>query len=208
MHRDSLMKITPLIRILSITLLTAAFASLQAAPVTYQGTLSGAAEFPANPSLGTGTATVIVDSVAHTMQVLVTFSGLTGLTTAAHIHAATAIAGDGTAGVATQLPTFAGFPLTVTSGSYDNTYDTLLAGTWNPAYVTANGGSVAAAESVFFQSLADGKAYLNVHTDVYRGGEIRTFLNRVPDAGATLSLLAISLGGLAFAARRSPRRAV
>ena len=103
MHGCSTMKITPLIRTLSVTLLTAAFASLQAAPITYQGTLSGAAESPANPSPGTGTATVIIDPAAHTMQVLIMFSGLTGITSAAHIHAATAIAGEGTASVLAHL---------------------------------------------------------------------------------------------------------
>jgi hypothetical protein len=44
--------------------------------------------------------------------------------------------------VATTLPTFAGFPLGVTSGTYINTLDLTLASSYNPAFVTANGGSM------------------------------------------------------------------
>src|SRR6185503_329116 len=83
--------------------------------------LNGASESPANGSPGTGFATVTYDSVAHTLELDVTFSGLLGMTTASHIHAPTAVPFTGTASVATTSPTFAGFPLGVTSGSYQNT---------------------------------------------------------------------------------------
>ncbi|WP_139379481.1 CHRD domain-containing protein [Zoogloea sp. LCSB751] len=39
-----------------------------------------------NASPATGAAMVVIDTVAHTMQVDVVFSGLLGPTTAAHIH--------------------------------------------------------------------------------------------------------------------------
>jgi len=150
-------------------------ASTQAAVVTYTASLSGPNESPANASPGTGSATVDVDAVAHTMHVHVDFTGLLGPTTASHIHAATAVAGTGTAGVATTTPYFAGFPIGVTSGTYDNTLDLTLASSYNPAYVTAQ-GSVPAAEAALEAAIAAGKAYLNVHTQVYAGGEIRGFL--------------------------------
>ena len=73
-------------------------------------------------------------------------------------------------------------PSGVTSGSYLNTLNTSLASSFNPAYVTANGGSVAAAEAALFQAIADGKAYLNLHSNVYPGGEIRGFLVPAPNA--------------------------
>ena len=66
----------------------------------------------------TGFATVVYDDLAHTLSVDASFSGLLGTTTAAHIHAATAVPGVGTAGVATQTPSFVGFPLGVTSGTF------------------------------------------------------------------------------------------
>src|SRR5204863_6081105 len=103
---------------------------------------------PSEPttSLGIGSGTVNYDDVAHTLELQVTFSGLTGTTTASHIHGPTTIPFTGTAGVATTTPSFAGFPLGVTSGSFSNTLDLTLASSFNPSYVTANGGTPAGAE--------------------------------------------------------------
>ena len=159
-------------------------------PITYTANLDGPSEFPPNASPGTGFARVVFDSIAHTLDVHVTFSGLLGTTTASHIHAATASPFTGNAGVATQVPTFVGFPLGVTSGTYDHSFDTSLASTWNPAFITANGGTVQAAEAAFGAALADGKAYFNIHSTMFPGGEIRGFLVRFSDAtGAVNSLL-------------------
>jgi hypothetical protein len=105
----------------------------------------------------------------------------------------------GTAGVATTTPTFAGFPLGVTSGVYDNTLDLTQNTSWNPAFITANGGTTASAESAFMSGIAAGKAYLNIHTSVVPGGEIRGFLFAVP---APSSLALLGLGGLVAARRR------
>jgi MYXO-CTERM domain-containing protein len=123
---------------------------------------------------------VVYDSVAHTLNVHVTFSGLQGTTTASHIHSATAVPLSGTAGVATTTPTFAGFPLGVTSGTYDNTLDLTLASSYNPSFVSANGGTTATAEAALAAGLAAEKAYLNIHTNVVPGGEIRGFLIAQP----------------------------
>lgn len=147
----------------------------QAAPVTYVANLSGPNEFPVNASPGTGTATVDLDVVAHTMHVHVVFSGLLGTTTASHIHCPTSTPLSGTAGVATTTPTFAGFPTGVTAGTYDNTLDLTLASSYNPSFVTAQGG-LANAEATLENSIANGTAYLNVHTNQFTGGEIRGFL--------------------------------
>jgi hypothetical protein len=131
------------------------------------------------------------------MRVRVTFSGLLGDTTASHIHAATAIPGTGTAMVATTTPTFPGFPLGVTSGTYDQTFDMALASSYNPAFITANGGTVASAEAALAASLADGTAYLNIHTTVVPGGEIRGFLQVVPEPSG---LILLGIGSLALTA--------
>ncbi len=72
--------------------------------------LSGAAEAPPNASPGIGIALVELDTLTHMLHVNVSFSGLTAPNTAAHIHCCTAIPGTGTAGVATSVPTFIGFP--------------------------------------------------------------------------------------------------
>jgi hypothetical protein len=124
------------------------------------------------------------------MNVNVSFSGLVGTTTASHIHAATLTAGSGTAGVATTTPYFAGFPIGVTSGTYNNTLDMTQASSYNPAYVTANGGTIAGAEAALLAAMLADKAYYNIHSTVYGGGEIRGFLVLVPEPGvATLLVL-------------------
>ena len=96
---------------------------------------------------GTGFAQVDIDDVAHTMHIVAAFSGLTGTTTAAHIHAATLVAGAGTAGVATTTPSFALFPLGVTSGTFEATLDMTQASSYNPSYVADYGGTTAGAEA-------------------------------------------------------------
>src|SRR5438552_16137662 len=101
----------------------------------FTGSLSGPGESPANTSPGTGFADVLYDNQAHSLEVKVTFSGLLGTTTASHIHAATATPLTGTAGVATQVPTFTGFPLGVTSGSYHHPLHVSLASSFNTSFV-------------------------------------------------------------------------
>ena len=95
-----------------------------------------------------------------------TFSDLTSGTTAAHIHAPTARSElTGKAGVATQVPFFDGFPIDVISGNYDHSFDTLDASFYNPAFLTANGGTPALAEAVLrFKLWTRHKAYFNIHT--------------------------------------------
>jgi hypothetical protein len=182
-------------------------APANAATITYEALLSGLAESPPNASPGTGLAIVVVDDVANTMEVKVSFSGLLGTTTAAHIHCCTTSAGTGTAGVATTLPYFAGFPIGVTSGTYDNILDMTAASSYNPAFVTANGGSVASAEAAIFSGLAAGEAYLNIHTTVVPGGEIRGFLAATPLPGA-LPLFATGLGAIGLLGWRRKRKYV
>jgi hypothetical protein len=173
-----------------------------ATPITFVTILTGANEAPPNGSPGTGTAIVIIDAVAHTMEIHVSFSGLVGNTTASHIHCCTAVPGAGTAGVATAVPSFPGFPLGVTGGTYDHVFDTSLAATWNPAFITAHGGTPLSAEADFFAAMLAGKTYYNIHTNQFPGGEIRGFL-AVPEP-ATLALLGVALAGLGFTRRRAP----
>src|SRR5262245_18084677 len=103
-----------------------------AIPVTFVALLNGPSENPSNGSAGTGFAFVTFDKAAHTLDPNVSFSGLTGTTTASLIHCC--IAAPGNAEVATQTPSFIGFPLGVSSGVFINSYDTTLLATYNAPF--------------------------------------------------------------------------
>ena len=162
----------------------AALAALLAFPISARAT-----QFTFNVSLdaaqagvvspGTGSATLILDDVANTLDVSLSFSGLLSPTNNAHIHCC---APPGmTAGVI--IPFVPPFPLGVTSGTMNNTFN------------------ITAAQVLQVES---GGAYINIHTDQFAAGEIRGQIDAVPEP-STLALFGAGLAGLA-AFRRSPSR--
>jgi hypothetical protein len=78
--------------------------------------------------------------------------------------------------VATTLPTFTDFPSGTTSGTYSHTFDMLDVSSYNPAFVTAHGGTAAGAAAAILAGLEAGQAYLNIHTTTFPAGELRGFL--------------------------------
>lgn len=171
----------------------------------YYVNLLGSNEFPANTSPGTGKA--IISFSGNNMRVQVTYSGLVPQTaagapsgtTASHIHTSathpplTLLANTG---VATTLPTFPGFPQGL-GGTYDQTFDMTLASSYNPAYVTNNGGTPAEAFLRFKTQVAEGRAYLNIHSTAFPGGEIRGYLIPCPSINVSIpNAMALASGVL------------
>jgi len=159
--------------VLVLAVAVVAFAFTSANAQLYHATLNGSSEDPPSGSAGVGTATVEIDPVSHTIHITTDFSGLTGISSVAHIHAPTVDPMSGIADVAIPL---IGFPAGSTSGNYDMILFLNQDNTYSTEFLAANGQSATQAEAALMQAIAEGRAYINIHSDIYPNGEIKGFL--------------------------------
>ena len=78
-----------------------------------------------------------------------------------------------------------------------------LGSSYNPAFVTNHGGTLASAFNALLTGLEAGEAYFNIHTDVFPGGEIRGNLQvaAVPEP-STWAMMILGFAGVGFMAYR------
>lgn len=188
--------------VVTATLGALALGSVRAgAQVTiFTAALSGSQAVPATPSTGTGFITVTLDQTLNTLNVNEVFSGLTGgPASAAHIHCC---APPGAA--APVAVPFVGFPAT-SAGTYTHLFDLTNAATFNPVFITGNGGTVASARAALIAGMFAGMTYANIHNQVYPAGEISGQLVATPEP-ASLVLFGSGLALFAGMAQRRRRK--
>ncbi|SDE33005.1 CHRD domain-containing protein [Massilia sp. PDC64] len=193
--------------VLSVLALAAASTAVAvpagAAPAdpSYRAVASGALESPPNAS--PGTSLVTIDLNGTQMFVDMPFRDLEGTTTDAHIHCCTSSAFTGVAPVAVP---FQDFPLGVRAGTYSNAIPLGDEMSYDPAFLSSNGGTASGAQSALIDAINANEAYVNIHTSLYPNGEIRGWLVAAPPVPETAewSMLAVGLAGLMWMSRRRP----
>lgn len=162
------------IRALLMLLLSCSAFAVQASTINLIAYLDGAQEVPANTSTGSGLATISFDDVSNLLSWDIVFSDLSGPATAAHFHGPAAVGVNG--GVQVNIGNISGLtsPMLGSTTITDTQEADLLAGLW----------------------------YINIHTALLPGGEIRGQVQVVPLPAAFWLLSSGLLGLFGFSRQR------
>ena len=125
---------------------------------TYVATLNGASESPPKAVPGTGSATIVKSNGVYTYTI--TYTGMTGALTGAHIH--------GPAGPGANIGVIVPF----------NTTGAGASGTLTGTFTGTN--TAAISPDSLDKLMTSGNAYVNLHTAANVGGEIRGQLSKQP----------------------------
>lgn len=188
--------------ILPIAAAIASVAIPAQAATTFLTTLSGAKETVPNASTATGSGSLVLSADQNTVNIFLNWAGLTGPAVGAHIHCCAAQGANGPVAIDFGPPS-------VATGSLTRMYDLTLRTTYGAGFISANGGAAATGaslRSVFLTGLIGGKAYYNVHTARFPGGEIRGQLAAVPET-ATWGMMIAGFGMVGGAMRMQRRKA-
>lgn len=167
------------------------------AATLFSTTLSGANETKPNDSPATGSGTLLLSTNQNTIDVFLSWMGLTGPATGGHVHCCAFQGANG--------PVAIDFgPSGIATGSLTRSYDLTIAGTFTNGFINANGGTVASARTAFVNGLNNGRGYYNVHTAKFPGGEIRGQLTAVPET-ATWGMMIAGFGMVGGAMRMRRR---
>jgi CHRD domain/PEP-CTERM motif len=191
------------------TLLTCSALMMVTAPAfaatTFTSRLSGLNEIPTpNNSAGSGVATAAFFNANNSIRLTGSFQNLTGLTLFGHLHCCTTPNANTT--VAIEFTDNPGFQVGVRSGSFDVTYNLLDAATYGAAFLAASGGTALGARNRLLSGLNNNLGYFNIHSTVFRGGEIRGQLAGIPEP-ASWGMMIVGFG-MAGAAMRRRKQAV
>lgn len=158
--------------------------------ISFNASLSGSQQVPPNTSPGTGSATLVADTVNKTLTVSEIFAGLLSPSVAGHLH----VGSPGNNG--SIILEFNGFPMG-TSGTFN--------GTFTEANLVNQATTGISTFSGLLGVLENNNAYVNIHSVLLTKGEIRGAVlavpSRVPEP-MTLALLAVGLAVVAVARRR------